>query len=248
MQALPYVDVLGFDHLMHWVPDLAESARKYQAAGFGLKVNPERPGTGVRNGAWWKDLHYVEALTLLNAEDARANLSHGSFTGTILPAVEQTLAEGGGALNFAVRVQDVDQAVRGMRAAGVPAEQHTVKLGPIPAYTIGWPTEGPRWAPFVISYHPAVRGIQKVALNFLRRGQPKFEIRQLVVEVPSPAESGAWLRSLLGFPAAKDPTVVPLGFCELVFTPGDADRITTVELNGPGAPTVRIDGLQYRGT
>ena len=252
MRELPYVDVVGFDHLMHWVPDLAEAAEQYQAAGFGLKTNPARPGMGVHNGAWWKDLHYVEALTLLNAEDARTNPSHGSFTNTILPAVERTLAGGGGALNFAILVKDVDAVVQGMRAVGVPAEQHTVKirLGPvkIPAYTIGWPTEGPPWAPFVISYHPAIRRIQKVALRFLRRGQPRFDIHQLIVEVPAPEVSGKWLRSLLGLPETRDPTVVPLGFCELIFVPGDADRITTVELDGPGAPNVEIAGLRYRRT
>ena len=137
---------------MHWVPDLDAAAADYQQAGFPLRTNPPRPGTGVRNGAWWKNAHYVETLAVVDAGQARSSTMYGSFTQQILPAVEETVASGGGALNLAVLVDDVDAAVAGMREAGIPAQQHTVRLrlGPVrvPAYTIGWPIDGPQWAPF----------------------------------------------------------------------------------------------------
>jgi hypothetical protein len=75
--------------------------------------------------------------------------------------LEDTVAAGRGALNFAVLVDDVDTAVTAMRKSGIPAQRHTVRIriGPltIPAYTLGWPTAGPPWAPFVITYHPILR-------------------------------------------------------------------------------------------
>jgi hypothetical protein len=105
----------------------------------------------VHNGGWWKELHYVEVLAVIDEQRARTTTAYGGFTRMILPAVQRTLAAGGGALNFAVAVDDVPAAIAAMRAAGVAAEQHTVrlKMGPftIAAFTIGWPPtrrRGPR--------------------------------------------------------------------------------------------------------
>lgn len=240
-----------FDHLMHWVPDLDAAATAYQQAGFPLRTNAPRPGTGVRNGAWWKDLYYVETLAVVDPDQARSSTAHGSFTRMILPAVEHTVAAGGGALNMAVLVDDVDTAVATMRQAGIPAQQHTVRLrvGPfqVPAYTIGWPGEGPPWAPFVIRYSPVIRGIQKMLLPFFRRREPAFGIHRLIIEVPDPASSATWLGTLLGLPVTgSDQPAVPLGGCAAVFVPGSADRITTVVLAGPGAPDVTLHGLRYQ--
>ncbi|MCA1702644.1 MAG: VOC family protein [Actinobacteria bacterium] len=239
-----------FDHLMHWVPDLDAAAVAYQQAGFPLRINPPRPDTGVRNGGWWKDLHYVETLAIVDAELTRSSQAYGSFTQQILPLVEETVATGGGALNFAVLVDDVNTAVAAMCQAGIPARQHTVRmrLGPLtlPVYTIGWPTDGPPWAPFVITYHPLVRGIQKRLLPFLRHRQPAFDMHQLLIEVPDPAASATWLAAALNLPTPHQQPTVPLGGCDALFIPGPANRITTLVLTGPGAPDTVIAGLHYQ--
>ncbi len=237
-----------FDHLMHWVPDLKAAEAAYQAAGFPLRTNPSRPGAGVRNGAWWKDLQYIETLTVTDAEQARTSTAYGTFTQMILPAVEETLAAGGGALNLAVLVDDVGTAVRNM---GTAAAQHTIrlKIGPagMDAFTIGWPIGGPPWAPFVISYNKALRAAQKAVLPLLRRRQPGFRVDHLVVETPDPVASAAWLREVLNLPASSHSgQTLSLGSCGVKFARGMADRVTTVALAGSGPPDVTIAGLRYR--
>lgn len=240
-----------FDHLMHWVPDLDAAEADYRRAGFPLRTNPPRPGTGVRNGAWWKNGHYVETLAVIDATQARSSTMYGAFTRQILPAVEETVASGGGALNLAVLVDDVDAAVAAMGEAGIPAQQHTIRLrlGPVtvPAYTIGWTTDGPPWAPFVITYHPVLRRLQKVLLRLRRRRQPSFDIHHVVIEVPDPAAGAAWLGTVLGLPVQPgDRPAVSLGVCDAVFTSGSANRVTAVALTGPAAPDVTIAGLRYQ--
>jgi Glyoxalase-like domain len=79
-----------FDHLMHWVPDLPAAVTAYQTAGFPLRTNRPRAETGVHNGGWWKNLHYVEVLAVVDPQRARTT-AYGGFTPMILPAVERTL-------------------------------------------------------------------------------------------------------------------------------------------------------------
>jgi hypothetical protein len=138
-----------------------------------------------------------------------------------------------------------------MRTAGIAAEHRTVRLRPGPltiaAFTIGWATDGPPWAPFVIRYHPILTAIQKLLLPLLRRRQPTFDIHHLVIEVPDPAASATWLATTLGSARHDgDRPSVDLGTCTAVFTPGPANRITTVELSGPAAPAATIAGLRYQ--
>jgi hypothetical protein len=69
----------------------------------------------------------------------------------------------------------------------------------------------------------------------------------LVIEVPDPAASAAWLATALGLSRREvDRPSVHLGICAAVFVPGPADRITTVVLTGADAQAAAIAGLDYQ--
>jgi hypothetical protein len=71
---------------------------------------------------------------------------------------------------------------------------------PIPAYTLGWPTDGPPWAPFVVTYHSALRRLRKVLPQFGGRRQLDYDIHHVILEVLDPAAGARWLGTVLGLP------------------------------------------------
>ncbi|MFL1379707.1 VOC family protein [Nocardiopsis protaetiae] len=227
-----------FDHLLHWVPDIDATAARYTEAGFPTHTGPERDG--FRNGAWRLDERYVEILTVTDeAAYTAAALAEG--LGAVRPAIERAAAAGGGALTFAVNVTDAAAAAERLRAAGHRTREVLFEFEEPPvSFREVFLPDGPSWAPFLITYDPPrdriLTGLPEDAFD-----PGEYDLREIVIEVPEPDRSAAWLGELLGLPA--EGARVPLPGGHVVFEQGSADRITALATTGPA---VEIDGLSLR--
>jgi catechol 2,3-dioxygenase-like lactoylglutathione lyase family enzyme len=241
--------VVKFDHLTHWVPDLDTAMRDYQALGFTVRRAGQHPRFGLHNAGWRLDTRYIELIAVRDEAVARAGLGPG------WPEIDATLRAGGGVEGFAVLVADIPATVADLRSRGIPVSdpqpgsiQRT--NGSIGVWQRATLLDGPRWAPIFINYGLP---IDEWAARFRDKGYPKdpWVLQGVTVEVPDPPASAGWLAGIFGLDAARigqDAAQVPLPGCAITFTPGSADRITAVVLNGLGAPRGSVAGLCYRDT
>jgi catechol 2,3-dioxygenase-like lactoylglutathione lyase family enzyme len=237
---------MQFDHLMHWVPDLDAATQAYQRLGFTIQPGGEHPGVGTRNAAWRIDARYVELITVHDQGAARAGF------GPAWPAIDATLRAGGGGLAFAVLVSDVAATVAELRARGVSVEDAQAGSlqqpdGSTVTWALGFLSEGPAWAPFLVNYGASV---PEWSRRFQGPGFPidPWSLDHVVVEAPDPVGSASWLAGLLGLSVSRvgwGAVGVPLAGCTIAFTHGPADRITRVVLAGADAPVGEVAGLRY---
>ena len=234
---------MRFDHLMHWVPDLDVATRDYQSLGFTIQPGGEHPGVGTRNAAWRVDARYVELITVHDERVARAGF------GPAWPAIDATLRAGGGALAFAIIVDDVAATVTQLRSRGVSVEdEQTGSIQQPDGSTVSWAlsfiSEGPSWAPFLISYGASV---SEWRTRFEGFPIDPWSLDQIVVEVSEPAVDAAWLARVLGLSVInidEDTMGVPLPGCSITLVRGPANRPTGVVLTGD-APVGEVAGLRY---
>jgi catechol 2,3-dioxygenase-like lactoylglutathione lyase family enzyme len=237
---------MRFDHLMHWVPDLDAATKDYQDLGFTIQPGGEHPGVGTRNAAWRIDARYVELIAVHDEGVARAGF------GPAWPAIDTTLRAGGGALAFAVLVNDVAATVSQLRSRGVSVEDEQSGSmeqsdGSIVTWALAFISEGPSWAPFFINYGAPVGEWGT------RSGGPElplgpWSLDHIVVEVSDPPESANWLAGVLGLSVserARDAVEVALPGCTIAFSGGPVNRPTGVVLAGAHAPVGEVAGLRY---
>src|SRR5262245_22859636 len=141
---------MRFDHLMHWVPDLGAGIEAYRALGFPVTPGGEHPNVGTHNASWRHDLVYVELIAVRDWDAYRAARPAAA------DATAAVLASGGGALRFAVEVDDLEATVLRVRAAGLQITDPRAGSIRLPSgASAGWITAavlGPPWAPFFIRY------------------------------------------------------------------------------------------------
>jgi Glyoxalase-like domain len=155
-------------------------------------------------------------------------------------------------LAFAVLVSDVAATVAELRARGVSVEDAQAGSlrqpdGSTVTWALGFLSEGPAWAPFLINYGvPA----EEWSSRFRGPGFPidPWSLDHLVLEASDPAASARWLAGVLGLPVSRvgrGAVGVPLPGCTIAFAPGPANRITRVVLAGADAPVGEVAGLRY---
>lgn len=228
-----------FDHLLHCVPDVAAAAATYTEAGLPAHAN--EPFDGFHNGGWLLDERYVEILTI--ADPQRYAVSQfGLFTKDWQPTIDRVIAEGGGGLNFAVNVTDVEATANRLRGQG-----HTVEVtefrfeGISVSFKEAILRDAPTWAPFFITYTPHRTEIAEMKADHIDRGP--HDLAGFVVATPEPDKAAAWLAEVCAVTAVG--ATVPLPGATVHFEAGTADRITTLLLTD-GAPTTTIAGLRLR--
>ncbi|MFJ2744397.1 VOC family protein [Streptomyces sp. NPDC087440] len=232
-----------FDHLLHCVPDVESTTEAYAAAGLPAHANP--PHLGFRNGAWRLDARYVEILTVVDRAEFDAS-PYGRAMTVWMPHVDALLAAGGGALNFAVHVTDVNATTERLRRAGHTVDLHVfAREGSPVSFTEAVLRDAPAWAPFFVTYTPDRQVIlDRYSAGRVARGP--HDLAGFVVETPEPAASAVWLGELLGIPADRARNVVPLPGGEVHFAPGPADAITTLLLAEGTPPSTSVAGLRLR--
>jgi len=158
---------------------------------------------------------------------------------------------GGGALQFAFEVDDVAAVVADVRRRNVVMRDPAAGSIRYPSgNTAAWETasvhEGPGWRPFFIRY-PTQHG-DRLATRRLQQPQlPDWSFRAVVLETPDPPASAAWLARLLDVGSTLvdgAPQVAAFG-CAVRFTPGPADRITQIVLDGTQGPVGDVFGVRY---
>jgi hypothetical protein len=232
-----------FDHLLHCVPDVESATEAYTAAGLPAHAN--QPYLGFRNGAWRLDARYVEILTVVDRAEF-TNSPFGQAMTAWMPHVDALLAAGGGALNFATHVTDVNATTERLRRAGHKVDLHVfAREGSPVSFTEAVLQEAPTWAPFFITYAPDRQVIlDRYSSGRVARGP--HDLAGFVIETPDPAASATWLGELLGIPVDQARNVVPLPGGEVHFTPGPADAITTLLLTEGAPPSTSVAGLGLR--
>ncbi|MFF0738871.1 VOC family protein [Streptomyces sp. NPDC004111] len=232
-----------FDHLLHCVPDVESATEAYSAAGLPAHANP--PYLGFRNGAWRLDARYVEILSVVDRTEFNDS-PFGQAMTAWMPHVDALLAAGGGALNFAVHVTDVNTTADRLRQAGHTVDLHVfAREGSPVSFTEAVLQDAPAWAPFFITYTPDRQVIlDRYSAGRVARGP--HDLAGFVIETPDPAAASVWLGELLGIPADRARNVVPLPDAEVHFTPGPADAITTLLLAEGTPPSTSIAGLDLR--
>ncbi|MFE4452713.1 VOC family protein [Streptomyces sp. NPDC056796] len=232
-----------FDHLLHCVPDVGAATAAYAAAGLPAHANP--PYRGFRNGAWRLDARYVEILTVVDRAEFADSPFGRAMTGW-MPRVDALVAAGGGALNFAVHVTDVDATAQRLRSAGHEVDVHVfAREGSPVSFAEAVLKDAPAWAPFFITYTPDRRTIlDRYSAGRVARGP--HDLAGFVIETPRPAVSAAWLGDLIGIPADGSRNVVPLPGGAVHFVPGPADALTTLLLTEGDPPSASVAGLDLR--
>ncbi|TBO55561.1 VOC family protein [Streptomyces kasugaensis] len=233
----------SFDHLLHCVPDVEAAVAAYTAAGLPAHANP--PHLGFRNGAWRLDARYVEILTLTDRAEF-AGSPYAEAMADWMPRIDALLAADGGALNFAIHVADVAATTERLRRAGHQVELLTfARAGSPVSFQEAMISGAPPWAPFFITYTPDRQVIlEKFSAGRIHRGP--HDLAGFVIETPDPRASAAWLSTLTGIPLPAGHTVLPLPGAHVHFTPGPADRITTLLLTADTPPTTTVNGLALR--
>lgn len=229
-----------FDHLLHYVPDVAAAAQAYTAAGLPAHAGPAGVIAGFQNGAWALDQRYVEILNISDPEAFAA-----SPFGAAMPALQDSWVRardaGGGALTFAIDVTDAAAVAARLKATGHQVLEVPVQIDGVPVgFTEVFLLEGPSWLPFFITYSDRDK-LAELMEGRIDRGD--FDLGQLVIEVPDPSAAARWLGDLLGIEPHKNKIALP-GLA-LAFKDGPADAITEVIVTGRTPLDVTLDGLRY---
>ncbi|GAB3823489.1 VOC family protein [Kribbella italica] len=230
-----------FDHLLHCVPDVAAGAEAYTAAGLPAHVNP--PYLGFQNAGWRLDERYLEILTIVDADEF-ATSPFGVSTISWQPTINQLIAAGGGALNFAINVTDVTATQERLLEQGVPCQLHTfTREGSPVSFQELILLDAPAWAPFFITYTPdRVTLVKQYAAHLVDRGA--HDLTAFVIETPDPQEAARWLSELTELPVNDTKVELPGG--AVWFEEGPADRLTALVLTDRPL-TKQILGLELRG-
>lgn len=233
----------AFDHLLHCVPDVTAAVTRYCAAGLPAHAN--RPFNGFHNGAWRPDVRYVEILTVGDA--ARVSPSpYGTAMAQWMPTIDRLLDDGGGAMNFALNVTDMDATVERLRDQGHELKDTTMTFGGSPVrFREVALREAPPWAPFFIAYDPPREELwANRPADSVDRG--RYDLAGFVIATPDPVSSADWLGTVTGIEPEPDTPLVRLPGAEVHFEPGAADHITALLLSGEDPPATIIDGLELR--
>jgi catechol 2,3-dioxygenase-like lactoylglutathione lyase family enzyme len=100
----------GIDHMVILVRDLQSATRAYQDLGFQVTYGGEHPGISHNALVPFQDGSYLELLAFLRPE---------GFPGHRWSPLLET---GGGLIDFALQVSDMDETVDRIRARGLPYE------------------------------------------------------------------------------------------------------------------------------
>jgi hypothetical protein len=146
--------LLGIDHVVIAVGDLAAAARQLEASvGIAATGGGRHPVLGTANRLVWLGDSYIELVTV--ADEA---IAAGSWLGVPVAA---TLAHGGGFVTWAVASDDLDGDVSSFRALGagygdlVDGERRRLD-GDIVRWRSAIPNRlGPAEPPFLIAHDPA---------------------------------------------------------------------------------------------
>jgi hypothetical protein len=235
----------SFNHLLHWVPDVARAVYEYNEAGL--------PAYSVAEPEWFNAEPrpgYIEVISI----QYRASVFVATPFETDEPmtrAARSTVDSGGGALNFGVSVEDTAPIAERWRDLGFDVREYTVAPDGAPvAWRLATLTDGPQWAPFAVAYDPPRDKLFDVMAE---QGTPLAPIWPYspVIETPTPYSDADWLGQLLDLPVEGviDLPRIDLPGCEIHFREGSAGRITSVALDalaGENVPAADVSGLTYR--
>lgn len=232
-----------FDHLLHWVSDVAEAAESYRSAGVPAHVNEEL--SGFQNGGWRLDERYVEILTVTDEEALRSS-RYAEGLRLLRPAVD-ALSGATGAITFAVNVTDARATAARLRARGHEIAEFEVELTEHGVSFVEiFVLDGPPWHPFFITYDPPrdqlLAGIDPSAFE---RGP--YDLTGIVFSDPSPRDAARSLAALIDV----EPTgaTVELPGAHIHFEPGDHQGVTALTLSGVGSGSgqpIDVEGLTLR--
>jgi hypothetical protein len=239
---------MAFDHLMHWVPDLDSAVARCASLGFPPQAGG-RIGDHLRNAFWiGRDLTYVELISVIDRDAWRRGPR-----GALAPSREAAMAAGGGGLQFAFEVDDLDAVVADVRSRGIEIrapDTGSIRYpsGNTASWRAAWVDEGPGWRPFFIQY-PAARPERLTR----RRQDPAlldWSFRAIDLETPDPASSAVWLSRVLGLESRSSDGApeLPAFGCVVRFVPGTRDRIGRIVLAGTGGPVGELFGVRYERT
>ena len=234
---------MRFDHLVHWVPNLEKAIQCYRDLGFRMEYGGRNPDLGTSNAAWISGSTYIEVIAI------EGELNAAIRSGSQWQELSSVLDAGGGALAFAILVDDVaataaDVQTRGFATVQVTPGRLRLPDGSTGLWTAAVLQDGPAWAPFFINYgFPAEEWIHRNPAD----SSASWSIDHLVIETPDEHAAATWLARVLGTSAALDhqSTRVPLPGCDVVFVAGPAGRVTTVALTGQGTPHGTVAGLRF---
>lgn len=229
-----------FDHLLHWVPDVARAVGTYAAAGLPAHANEVLDG--FQNGGWRLDERYVEILTITDERRLRAS-RYAEGIEHLRPAME-AVSGGRGAITFAVNVRDARATAARLREQGfdvaefeVTLKEHGVSFVEI------FVLNAPPWTPFFITYSPPrdelMAGIDPSAFQ---RG--RYDLTGIVVETADPEGSAELLATMLGIAGDGGQVALPGG--RIAFERGDREMITAMTVSGGTREAVDVDGLTVR--
>jgi hypothetical protein len=232
-----------FDHLQHWVPDLAAGVAAYNQLGFPITPGGRHPGRGTHNAQWESRPHFIELIAVVDRREATQGW------GPAWPQIEKLLETGGGASRFGVEVDDLPPVVARLRRAGVAVRDPLIGTVAHPDGTTGsWSlaplTGAPPWAPFFTNYGstPVER------LRGRERAPSPWRITALQIETTEPLVSSRWMAQVLNARAdvREGAPMVRFGDVTFAFVAGGRERIVEIVLDGPDPPTGEIHGLRYR--
>jgi len=237
------VTTVRFDHLVHWVPNLENAIARYRDLGFRMEYGGRNPDLGATNAAWKTGSAYIEVIAIEGEPNAAIR------SGSQWHVLSSVLDAGGGALAFAILVDDVAATTAHVQTRGfatIPVTPGRLRLpdGSTGVWTAAVLQDGPAWAPFFINYGFTVD-------EWTQRDQAAsdapWSIDHVVIETPDEHAAATWLARLLGVSVVLDhgSARVPLHGCDIQFVPGTADRVTTVALAGQGAPHGTVAGLRF---
>lgn len=235
----------SFNHLLHWVPDVAKAVYEYNEAGL--------PAYSVSEPAWFSTGARPGYIEVISIQD-RASVFVATPFETDEPMTDTaraTVQLGGGALNFGVSVEDATAVAARWRSMGFQVREFTVAPEGAPvSWRLATIVDGAPWAPFAVAYDPPRDKLFDVMAE---QGTPLAPLwpYSMVIESPTPYSDADRLGRLLELPVEGviDQPRIGLPGCEVHFREGTAERITSVALDGNAGETVpsaTVAGLEYR--
>lgn len=232
---------MELDHVVHYVPDLGEAQRQYEALGFVMKDGGKH-SYGTQNIVTRLRRSYIEPITIENWD-----LLRQKRPAWVYELLHEVINEGGGAISFGVSVDNIERIAEYLRVANI---KFTLRSGSIRRFNGTMKTwkyilldEGPsKWNPFIIDYGVSW---EERAERYGERDQ--WTMSRIVIETLKPFEYGHWVARVFGKAAITiDRGVrVTIGSGSVDIVEGDAERITQVLFEESDAPTGDIYRLHY---